>query len=552
ESKQFLGQVPGDYVCPPLDVTKISSPRNLTIMESVRERFLGQVPGDYVCPPNIMGVHQFFVLVQAKNWLPGNFALFCQEKSDTPIDKCKTMDAYSRSLSRIKNLTTLPAKVQNLVQRLQKIYKPQCDKLTRIWRTYNKSKKTLNVALSSSAVVIRSKTGPSSSDAASLTTGSSSAAWLESSSSSSNPLYFESSVDASSISLGAASLLGASPLLHGLDDDEFEVDADISPISSETRSSDTLTRSTISRRWKLAACLDVSFSSHLSSPSRFGIIRVGDGVRRLSWIEKADWEYLQASTNYHKHPISLSAQQFFNDLLQTDSLVEYVACVNRVRSQGPLDPQIGESVFHPSSAFHTPRAQESVLGSLLIHTVFRLLANKSDRGVIYLPGEILLSASSARRAVRRNLGPEDEKPLGLKVDGFWQSPGTSDYEIGMLEISVGHLTNDLPRYLKDRVRGFWGMRDLLDYITGKLSKGDISIMRKLHVWFIYVYGHEIQVWSMDLPASRIYHMTCIGKISLSINWDNYHQLLHGLSILWNFGREIESSITTLENLCKSN
>ncbi|RUS16216.1 hypothetical protein BC938DRAFT_476657, partial [Jimgerdemannia flammicorona] len=122
----------------------------------------------------------------------------------------------------------------------------------------------------------------------------------------------------------------------------------------------------------------------------------------------------------------------------------------------------------------------------------------------------------------------------------------------MLEISGGHLTNDLPRYLKDHVRGFWGMRDLLDYIAGKLSKGDISIMRKLHVWFIHVYGHEIQVWSMDLPASEIYRMTLIGKISLPINWDNHHQLLHGLPILWNFGRGIESSIATLENLCKSN
>ncbi|RUP44893.1 hypothetical protein BC936DRAFT_148889 [Jimgerdemannia flammicorona] len=132
-------------------------------------------------------------------------------------------------------------------------------------------------------------------------------------------------------------------------------------------------------------------------------------------------------------------------------------------------------------------------------------------------GEILLSASSARRAVRRNLGPEDDKPLGLKIDGFWRSPGNSDYEIGMLEISGGHLTNDLPRYLKDHVCGFWGMRDLLDYIAGKLSKGDISIMRKLHIWFIHVYEHEIQVWSMDLPASGIYHMTLIDKISLPIN-----------------------------------
>ncbi|RUP44894.1 hypothetical protein BC936DRAFT_148890 [Jimgerdemannia flammicorona] len=170
----------------------------------------------------------------------------------------------------------------------------------------------LNVALSSSALAIRSKTGPSSSDAASLTTGSSSAAWLESSSSSSNPLYFESSVDASSTSLGATSLLGASPLLHGLDDDEFEVNADINPITSETHSPPTwMVPSGLSATELIRGPKSIS-SAH---PSRFGIIRVGDGVRCLPWIKKADWEYLQASTNYHKHPISLSAQQFFNDLL---------------------------------------------------------------------------------------------------------------------------------------------------------------------------------------------------------------------------------------------
>lgn len=79
--------------------------------------------------------------------------------------------------------------------------------------------------------------------------------------------------------------------------------------------------------------------------------------------------------------------------------------------------------------------------------------------ILSYSGEIHLQASANRRAVRRHLKPESDKPEGMKVDGIFQSPG--GLEMGFVEMSGGHQTNDQPRYLKDHVRGFRGQRDLL-------------------------------------------------------------------------------------------
>jgi len=100
-------------------------------------------------------------------------------------------------------------------------------------------------------------------------------------------------------------------------------------------------------------------------------------------------------------------------------------------------------------------------------------------------GEAYLRASANQRLIRRDLKPEDDKPLGLKVDGIFQS---SDIEFGMVELSGGHLTCDLPRYLKDHVRGFWGQRDLLNDAAAKFACGDFKIMRQLRTWFFHVHG----------------------------------------------------------------
>ena len=53
----------------------------------------------------------------------------------------------------------------------------------------------------------------------------------------------------------------------------------------------------------------------------------------------------------------------------------------------------------------------------------------------------------------------------------------------MVELSDGHLTCDLPRYLKGHVRGFWGQHDLLNDAATKFACGDFKIMRQLRTWF---------------------------------------------------------------------
>jgi hypothetical protein len=76
----------------------------------------------------------------------------------------------------------------------------------------------------------------------------------------------------------------------------------------------------------------------------------------------------------------------------------------------------------------------------------------------------------------------------MKVNGMFCSPGEQGYEIGMVVLSGGYLTFDLPRYLKDHVKGFCGCRDLLNDILLKYSLGDFKIMRNLRVWFLHCHG----------------------------------------------------------------
>ncbi|CAB4407788.1 unnamed protein product [Rhizophagus irregularis] len=58
----------------------------------------------------------------------------------------------------------------------------------------------------------------------------------------------------------------------------------------------------------------------------------------------------------------------------------------------------------------------------------------------------------------------------------------------MVELSGGYLTFDMPRYLKDHIKGFCGCRDLLNDICLRYSLGDFKIMRHLRVWFLHCHG----------------------------------------------------------------
>ncbi|CAG8786682.1 4893_t:CDS:2, partial [Dentiscutata erythropus] len=81
------------------------------------------------------------------------------------------------------------------------------------------------------------------------------------------------------------------------------------------------------------------------------------------------------------------------------------------------------------------------------------------RIVLTLSGEIYLKTNTNQRLLRHNLQSEDNKPLGMKVDGIFHTPGNKKFEIGMVELSGGYLTSDMSQYIKDHVKGCWGGLD---------------------------------------------------------------------------------------------
>ncbi|CAJ0755890.1 19414_t:CDS:2 [Entrophospora sp. SA101] len=95
--------------------------------------------------------------------------------------------------------------------------------------------------------------------------------------------------------------------------------------------------------------------------------------------------------------------------------------------------------------------------------------------------------------------PEDNKPLGLKIDGVFQTVNDNPLEIGMIELSGRYNTHDFPQYLKDHVHGCWGQHDLLNNIAMMLLYGNYKNMRHLRTWFFHTHGKDVQIWGMDLP-----------------------------------------------------
>ncbi|CAJ0758866.1 2967_t:CDS:2, partial [Entrophospora sp. SA101] len=57
---------------------------------------------------------------------------------------------------------------------------------------------------------------------------------------------------------------------------------------------------------------------------------------------------------------------------------------------------------------------------------------------------------------------------------------------------------------------------------------------------------DVQVWGMDLPASKVYRMFLIGTFQLPINWDKHYII--NLKILWNLGIGLDNTFEVLENL----
>ncbi|RUP47778.1 hypothetical protein BC936DRAFT_145343 [Jimgerdemannia flammicorona] len=163
-----------------------------------------------------------------------------------------------------------------------------------------------------------------------------------------------------------------------------------------------------------------------------------------------------------------------------------------------------------------------------------------------ISGEIYLQASANRRAVRRHLKPKSDKPEGMKVDGIFQSP--VGLEMGFVEMSGGHQTNDQPCYLKDHVRGFRGQCDLLDDAAAKYVASGYHIMRHLRTWFLHTHGK----WGMDLPVKCVYRMFLLGTFQFPICWEEHDQLLRGLPVLWALAMSLEVSRNTLDKMKRLN
>ncbi|PKB95518.1 hypothetical protein RhiirA5_436565 [Rhizophagus irregularis] len=289
---------------------------------------------------------------------------------------------------------------------------------------------------------------------------------------------------------------------------------------------------------------------HKSHPSCLGIIRIGSKIRKSEWIEQKDWNYLQTSIEYPNYKLTSNVENLVKELLETNSLMQ---CVCKAKFKNEIDKEMEfvtdvflwftKNVFNPALAFHSKNKNEALLGSLMIHPMLQYLTNTTDR-VIYVPGEIYLKASANQRLLRCNLKPDDDKPLGMKVDGSFHSPDEESLEIGIVELSGGYLTSDLPRYLKDHVKGYWGCRDLLNDIVRKYNRGDYKIFRRLRSWFFHIHG-------MDLPVSKSYRMFLIGAFWLPISWEDHHELVNALRILRNLRRGLDDTLKILEELKKS-
>ncbi|CAG8674561.1 11000_t:CDS:2, partial [Dentiscutata heterogama] len=193
--------------------------------------------------------------------------------------------------------------------------------------------------------------------------------------------------------------------------------------------------------------------------------------------------------DYPHYDLSTEIEDLFIVLLDTNSLNEYKKCLYNITFDHENDIEMifvtdvllwfAKNVFNTTSTFHSINKNEALLGSLMIHPVLQYLVN-ATKHVIYVPGEIYLKASANQRLLRRNLEPDDDKPLGMKVDGSFQFPDERGLEIGMVELSGGYLTNDLPRYLKDHVKGYWGCRDLLNDVITNFNHGlEVQIWRGL-------------------------------------------------------------------------
>ncbi|CAG8654084.1 5195_t:CDS:10, partial [Ambispora leptoticha] len=297
-------------------------------------------------------------------------------------------------------------------------------------------------------------------------------------------------------------------------------------------------------------------NAHDYHPSQFNIIRLGVRVRRPSSILQEDWEYLQNSFEFTRELTSPKSDEILELLAESDSAhnLEQALKVLQIATSDrqamffrrTLEMFLEIVFLAPKSALRSSRTQESTLGSLMLHPLLDLLTREAST-VEYHPGEIHSAASASQRVLRRRPLVEDDRPLGQKVDGLFV---IDDTEVGLVEMTGGPTVRDLPRYIKDHVRGYWGMRDLLNGIAAdtKYCQGSFAVMRRLRVYFIQTHGLDIETWAMDCPVSELFRMYFVGCGKLPLHWNYKNELITLLPLLWDLKNGLEKTGNSLELL----
>ncbi|KAG9285758.1 hypothetical protein G9A89_013183 [Geosiphon pyriformis] len=297
-------------------------------------------------------------------------------------------------------------------------------------------------------------------------------------------------------------------------------------------------------------------NAHRYHPSRFSVIRLGEGVRRPESIKREDWSYFQRSLPLPRNIMTDKCEKILFLLAQAESPSDLEKSLLEERKPNELDSQFKfyldildfyvRTIFMSGTALRSRRAQESTLGTLLVHPILNLLTTGTGNKQEYHPGEIFSDSSARQRVLRRHPREDEDRPLGQKVDGLFTSGGT---EVGIVELSGGPQTADLPRYIKDHVRGLWSMRDLLnDIIVGPdFSSGSFAQMRYVQIFFFHTHGLNVEIWTIDLPVKGVYRMGLLGSGILPITWEDKTQLLPLLPLLWDLRMSI---VATAERLAK--
>ncbi|RUP44015.1 hypothetical protein BC936DRAFT_150074, partial [Jimgerdemannia flammicorona] len=220
----------------------------------------------------------------------------------------------------------------------------------------------------------------------------------------------------------------------------------------------------------------------ISDPSRFSVIRLGEGVRRPESIEREDWSYFQRSLPLLRDIMTDECEKILFLLVQAESPSD----LEKVSVRGTKAKRAGFSIqvlsryigfldnLHVRDSPPEPACPR-------INTWDSASSSDTESSNDWDWQQAGIPSVKAKSSLNRARASEyyGAARMKTKTDLLarkWTSGGT---EVGIVELSGGPQTADLPRYIKDHVRGLWSMRDLLnDIIVGPdFSSGNFAEMR---------------------------------------------------------------------------